>query len=168
MQDQPGSGSGSPSTLTRTRRRVTVDARIGMARGCGGQEMAGLECELLLNACHGALGQADQLVGLERKAPLRMAQAIQRRGLYIGGGIRSVHRLKEKVAEVKPLEAWRFGALLRENEFQFVARGEHKRRVGLRANAIQSMPGGGVSVPLVSMATSKPRACSAAIRGASS
>jgi hypothetical protein len=33
-------------------KRMAVDARIGMARRSGGQEMAGLECEFLVDAGH--------------------------------------------------------------------------------------------------------------------
>ena len=77
------------------------------------------------------LGQANQFVGLQRQAPAGMAEAVACRGLDVGADARAVHRLKEKVAEVKLLEAGGLRALLREDELQLVAGGQHQRRVGL-------------------------------------
>src|SRR5271165_3161443 len=134
MQDEPGFGVRHAIDGHAHEEGMAVNPRIRMACRRRGEEMPRFECEFLPNACHSeSLRQTDQFVGLQGQAPSRMAEAITRRRLYVGALVRSVHRLKEKMAEVKPLEARRIGALLRKNEFQLVAGLLNERRAGLGA-----------------------------------
>ena len=109
------------------------------------------------------LWQADEFVGLQRQAPAGVPKAVAGRRHRVGASIGAVHRLQEKVTEVKAFEARGFRPLLGEDQFQLVAGGDEERRAGLRADADPVNAGGAGLVPLVSMATSKPRLCSASI-----
>ena len=68
---------------------------------------------------------------------------------------RVVQGLQEKVA-VEVLEALWLSSGLWENQLELVSRLQHQARSGLGLTQIQSMPGGGSCVPLVSIATSNP------------
>ena len=67
------------------------------------------------------LGQANQFVGLQRQAPAGMAEAVPGSSLYVGANVGAIHRLKEKMAEVKVFEAGGLRVRLREDELQLVA-----------------------------------------------
>lgn len=111
---------------------------------------------------------SDQLVGLERQAPARVAQAVSHGGLCVGDAVGAVHRLEPEMAEGKLLEhlgrEFRLG--IDQLEFCTFSLHECTARFGTDADPVDSC--GAAMVPLVSTAISKPLAFTAAIRASSS
>jgi hypothetical protein len=97
-----------------------------------------------------------------------MRQAIGDRRLRVRRQIRPVHGLQQEMPELQPLEKRRLGASAAETPAS--ARRQRAAPEPLRpSGSHRSSPGlaGGSCVPLVSTATRKPRACSAAVSAAS-
>ena len=67
------------------------------------------------------LGGSQELVGLQRQAPLRMGQAIGDRRLGIGGALRIVHGLQEEMCEILVGKTLGRRTILRIDQFQFIA-----------------------------------------------
>src|SRR6516225_5072477 len=96
---------------------------------------------------------AKHLVSLKAEFPSRVREAVFHRQALVGGLQQVVHRLQEEMREVQAGEARRVDAFLREHQLQLVTGLDDDLGVG--------------TVPLVSAAIVKPRACSAAVRSAS-
>src|SRR5882762_4500274 len=81
------------------------------------------------------LPDPDQLMCLQRQSPLRMDEAVLRRGARVGIALGIVHRLQEEVVEKKPRVTLRRCARLRIDQFQFVAARELQFRARLGTDA---------------------------------
>jgi len=78
---------------------------------------------------------ADELVGLQAKAPLGMIEAEPDGQVGIRGPIWPVHRLQKEVGEFKLLKLERIGICLRKDKLQFIAGCLHQGGSGLGAYA---------------------------------
>ena len=85
----------------------------------------------------------------------------RRRRLRVGGLRRAVHRLQEEVPEGKPCELSGSSPSCGKTSFSSSPGRATSGAPALGLTQIQSSPSGGASVPLVSTATRKPRACRA-------
>src|SRR5262245_51723674 len=80
-------------------------------------------------------GNPGRLMCLEAESPARMRETVVERCLGIGLAARTIHRLQEEMPEVHSLEPFGFGACLRKDELELVARFHHQLRIGLGAHA---------------------------------
>lgn len=119
--------------------RPTAPSSSGSPAGCASPVVpAGTDRDSPVGPAHrgcgeasGASGQADDLVGLQREPPMRMAQAILGREAHVRVAVRAVERLEEEGVEVEARDALR-GDSRRVDELHLLAASHREFRAGLR------------------------------------
>ncbi|CAM2147406.1 hypothetical protein PT2222_10163 [Paraburkholderia tropica] len=118
---------------------VAMAVQVTALAAVVGDAVARVEFEFSGDRQHGASGansgNVQVLVRLHREAPLRMTLAPVDGELRVQVARRTIHRLDEKILEVELRVVGQTLVVLRHHDLEFVAFGDHERRVGLRAHA---------------------------------